>query len=59
MQTLEELASEVAFWRDFIIWWEEKYATPAQGRLLQALENAEARYREAYSGDSLLNYWMH
>ena len=55
MQTPEEPASEVDLWRDFVIWWENKHARPAQGRILEALADAEARYQEVLAANSLVN----
>lgn len=44
---LAQAESEVSFWRDFIHWWETKYGQPIEPRTLEALANAEKRYRAA------------
>lgn len=50
MQSPDELAQEVEFWREFITWWERKHARPATSRAVEALVAAEARYYEAVRG---------
>lgn len=44
VQSPEQLALEVEFWRDFIQWWEHKHGRPAGKRTLEALNDAEMRY---------------
>jgi hypothetical protein len=46
-QTPEQLLEEIAFWRDFISWWEHKHARPVEPRAREALEDARRRYRSA------------
>jgi hypothetical protein len=38
---------ELSFWRDFAVWWRAKYQDANEPRLLEALENAETRFRTA------------
>lgn len=47
MQSSDELAQEVEFWREFIAWLERKHDRPAIDRAVEALAGAEARYYEA------------
>lgn len=47
MQSPDELAQEVEFWREFIAWSERKHDRPATCRAVEALAGAEARYYEA------------
>ena len=44
---LDQAESEVDFWRDFVHWWETKHGQPTEPRTLEALANAEKRYRAA------------
>ena len=44
---LAQAESEVKFWRDFVQWWEAKHGQSIEPRTLEALANAEKRYRAA------------
>ena len=44
---LAQAESEVNFWRDFVQWWEAKHGQSIEPRTLEALANAEKRYRAA------------
>ena len=44
---LEQAEAELNFWRDFVDWYEAKHAQPIEPRALEALANAEKRYRAA------------
>jgi len=42
----DALKQEVEFWLDFIHWWEHKHGRQAEGRILDALADADRRYRD-------------
>ena len=44
---LEHAEAELDFWRDFVDWWEAKHGLPIEPRAIEALANAEKRYRAA------------
>ena len=44
---LEQAEAELNFWRDFVDWWKDKHGQPIEPRTLEALANAEKRYRAA------------
>ena len=49
-QTAEQLEEEIAFWRDYIRWWERKHRRGAGERAQAALAGAEARLRRLRAG---------
>lgn len=44
---LEKAWEELAFWRDFAVWWNAQHRSSPEPRILEALELAERRYTEA------------
>ena len=44
---LEKAWEELAFWRDFAVWWNTEHRSVPEPRILEALELAEKRYSEA------------
>ena len=44
---LEKAWEELAFWRDFAVWWNTENCSAPEPRILEALEQAEKRYAKA------------
>lgn len=44
-----EIDDELAFWEDYVIWWEKKYNRPAGGRLLETLMFVREKYNQRKS----------
>lgn len=44
---LDKTWEELSFWRDYADWWNGAQYNPPEPRIREALERAEARYREA------------
>jgi len=43
---LEKAREELSFWRDYAAWWDRVRGNATEPRIREALELAEARYRE-------------
>jgi hypothetical protein len=43
---LDQIETEVKFWREFVQYWEKKHCKPVHERIAQMLNNAEDRYKE-------------
>ena len=46
---IEKSESELAFWEDYVLSWEKKHKRLADGRLLEALEMARSKHKQAMS----------
>ena len=44
---LENAWMELAFWRDFAVWWSAEHPDSPEPRIVEVLEHAERRYTEA------------
>jgi hypothetical protein len=44
---LEQAWEELAFWRDFAVWWDVEKSSAPEPRIIEALELAERRYAVA------------
>lgn len=44
---LEQAREELTFWRDYAVWWNSENGDTSEPRLLEVLQLAEQRYREA------------
>ena len=52
---LEIAWGELAFWRDFAIWWKAERGNAPEARILEALYEAEKRYEKVREHKSTKN----